>query len=61
MVISNTRSAATELATIAADIHRADGNIETLLAIGMRLSTLGSTVTLACERAFTASLASSAA
>ncbi len=61
MVISDLRSAATELATITADIHRADGKVDALLAIAARLSTLGSAITLACERAFVASLASSAA
>jgi hypothetical protein len=61
MVISDLRSAARELAIISADIHRADGNIEALLAIAARLSMLGSSITSACERAFVASLASSAA
>ena len=61
MVTTDLRSAANELATISADIHRADGKIEALLAIAARLSTLGSAITLACERAFVASLASSAA
>jgi len=61
MVITNLRSAASELATISADIRRADGDIDVLLALAARLSTLGSEITHACERAFVDSLASSAA
>lgn len=50
----DTRSFSLNLASIASDLHRVDGNVEQLLAIGSRLSRLAAEIAAACERAFVA-------
>jgi len=47
--IPDSRRLAHELALIVADMHRADHRVEEVLAIGSRLSRVGSAVARACE------------
>lgn len=55
------RRFAFDLATIAAELNRAEGRPEAMLAVGERLSLLGTEVAAACERAFVDAFADAAA